>query len=291
MSNQQINSLNQFPSPKVDYVFKWIFGNKHNVSILIGFLKAVLEISVAEYEVIYFDDPHLKQEHTEGKLSILDVRVTTKNGQEINIEMQVQYHKHMVERITFYNARLLASQLHEGDHYSNLKKSISILISDENIIKASPDYHHIFHLCDIEKGIKLTDLFEIHTLELKKMPQQSDQTEKYNWIRFFNAITKEEFELVASQNEQIRKAYDELKRLSRDKKAMAEYERQLKAIRDYHAGMDGAREDGFAEGLREGMVQKELEIAKELLKRGLSAKEIVEITKLSQAEVMKIQNE
>ena len=118
----------------------------------------------------------------------------------------------------------------------------------------SVEYHHKFQLYDIESGIQFTDIVEIHVLELKKLPDQPDQTKKYNWLKFFNAETREEFELLATKDEQIKKAYQELQRLSQDEEAMFIYEQREKMLRDEMSRLEFAREEGLAQGKEEAML-------------------------------------
>ena len=61
--------------PKVDVIFKLIFGDKRNEEILVDFLKSVLDLSDDEYQSISFDDPHLKREDIDDKLGIVDVLI------------------------------------------------------------------------------------------------------------------------------------------------------------------------------------------------------------------------
>jgi flagellar biosynthesis/type III secretory pathway protein FliH len=60
--------------------------------------------------------------------------------------------------------------------------------------------------------------------------------------------SKEDFEMVAEKNTEIRKAVDELYVLSSDKEVRLEYERRQKAIMDYNTHM----EDHYLAGLKEG---------------------------------------
>jgi predicted transposase/invertase (TIGR01784 family) len=75
-------------SPRYDVVFKNIFGEKH-IPVLADFLMAVLDLPADEYKDIRVVDPHLLRKHKGGELGILDLRVTTKSGKFLNVELQV----------------------------------------------------------------------------------------------------------------------------------------------------------------------------------------------------------
>ena len=162
--------------PKVDVIFKLLFGDKRNSEILIDFLKSVLNISEDEYESIALEDTHLKREGIDDKLGIVDVRLTTKKGKIVHIEMQVLEQDDLPERVTYYNAKMLITQLKSGDKEYNFKRTISIVIADFEIVANSPKYHHTFMLNDKESGATFTDVMEINTLELTKIPERSDNT-------------------------------------------------------------------------------------------------------------------
>jgi hypothetical protein len=50
-------------SPKNDFVFRKVFGE--NMTVLSGFLQAVLDLPVEEYQGIEVVDPHLEREFIE----------------------------------------------------------------------------------------------------------------------------------------------------------------------------------------------------------------------------------
>jgi predicted transposase/invertase (TIGR01784 family) len=72
--------------PASDWVFKLLFGDERNKDNLINLLKTFIELPNEEYELIFLD-PHLKPEAEDDKLGILDVKVKTKSGRILNIEI------------------------------------------------------------------------------------------------------------------------------------------------------------------------------------------------------------
>jgi predicted transposase/invertase (TIGR01784 family) len=115
-------------SPRFDVVFKNIFAEK-NIGILADFLKAVLDLPADEYQEIRVIDPHLLRRHKDGKLGILDLRIVTKSGNSVAVELQVAPQPSIWKRMEYYNARLLTDQVDSGDDYDKINRAISILIS------------------------------------------------------------------------------------------------------------------------------------------------------------------
>ena len=217
-------------------------------------------------------DTHLKRETIDDKLGIVDVKLTTKSGTIIHIEIQVAPESELPDRIIYYNAKTLVVQLKSGDEYYNLEKVITIAITNFNFIEGSNDYHHIFEWRERTKGIRLTDIVEINTLELQKIPRVSDNTEKYNWLQFLKSEKEEEFEMLAERSPAIKKAVVELKRLSQDEEAQMLYEAREKALKDFNTGINGTKR----------------KIAINLIKFGDSVEKIALVTGLTETEIVKL---
>ena len=164
---------------------------------------------------------------------------------------------------------MLTSQLKSGDKFDTLQKTISIIITDFTMINDNRKYHYTFELLDMETGAKFTDLIEIHTLELTKIPNESDNTAKYDWLRFL----KSEKEVMMSENPMIQKAAAVLKELSRSERAQMIYEDRMKAIRDEKAR------------LKTAVNKVRMPIIAKMLKRGDSIDEIADFLDLTVEEV------
>ena len=73
MGKTKIDLMN----PKIDFVFKCIFGNEKQPEILISFLNAVFDLPYEKRIVkVEIENPHLKKEEIEDKYSILDIKAT-----------------------------------------------------------------------------------------------------------------------------------------------------------------------------------------------------------------------
>lgn len=258
--------------PKVDVVFKLLFSDTRNIDILTDFLKSFLNLPEEEYESVFIVDPQLKRETIDDKLGIVDVKLTTKSGTIVHIELQVAKEPSLPERITYYNSKMLSAQLTAGAQYYELEKVISIAIADFEIIPGSSEYYHKFQLYENTTGIRFTDIVEIHTLELQKISEQSDNTAKYDWGRFLKAEREEEFDMLANNNPVIKKAVVKLKQLSQDEEAQMLYEARQKAIMDENTRIYGSK----------------LEIAKEMLKDGVDIAKIAKYTGLTIKEIEKL---
>jgi len=99
----------------------------------------------------------------------------------------------MESRILFYASKLITGQIAEGEQYDKIKRVISIIITDHPLIKQSDKFHHQFGLYDIESSVMLTDILEIHTLEIpkaRKIIGNTTNAHLLDWMRFLDARTR-----------------------------------------------------------------------------------------------------
>ena len=274
--------------PTSDYVFKRIFGDPNNLyDILADFLKAVIpDLQNDELEKIILRDTHVLPNIQDDKFCILDVMVELKSGKLIDIEVQVINRKDMEQRTCFYLSHLVSSQLSSGERYKNIKPTIAIIITKYDWIKDSKSYHNTYKFFDKENNSYFGDTMTIHTIELTKLKNDDAKNELYNWIKFFNAKSKEEFKMASDTSEAIAKAVKKVEELSLDENARKEYEMLEKALKDYNSMIFDAKAEGIKEGIEKGV--------KEGIKEGeMKGKieavvELILETKMSVDEAMKI---
>ena len=274
--------------PTSDYVFKRIFGDPNNLyDILADFLKAVIpDLQNDELEKIILRDTHVLPNIQDDKFCILDVMVELKSGKLIDIEVQVINRKDMEQRTCFYLSHLVSSQLSSGERYKNIKPTIAIIITKYDWIKDSKSYHNTYKFFDKENNSYFGDTMTIHTIELTKLKNDDAKNELYNWIKFFNAKSKEEFKMASDTSEAIAKAVKKVEELSLDENARKEYEMREKALKDYNSMIFDAKAEGIKEGIEKGV--------KEGIKEGeMKGKieavvELILETKMSVDEAMKI---
>ena len=87
--------------PKVDFVFKNIFGSPKHPRILISFLNATLK-PVNKITSVEIKGTDLEKQFIEDKYTRLDVKATTNNNEIINIEIQLKNEYNMIQRSLYY---------------------------------------------------------------------------------------------------------------------------------------------------------------------------------------------
>jgi predicted transposase/invertase (TIGR01784 family) len=278
-------------SPKVDFAFQLIFGDEKNKDILIDFLSSVLDLPKSEFDSIEFINKELLREFEEDKKCILDVRVKTSDGKQVNIEIQLMQTRHMPERTLFYWSKMYTGQIKSGDKYKKLKKCITINIVNYEFIPIEK-IHTKFHLLEDSKNYKLTDVIEVHFLELPKLRKLNEFEDNdaafIDWLEFINADTKGVMEVLAEKNENIDRAYKIIQAASLDEGKRLAYEARQMAIMDEATRIEEAKEEGKAEGKLEGKAEGKLETAIEMLRLGADIKLVSKGTKIPIEELEKI---
>ena len=158
------------------------------------------------------------------------------------------------------------------------------------MILSSKEYHTKWHIVeDKEKDKVLTDVLEIHFIELKKFIKEEKQpkNKKEEWLYFLDYTKRGMVEVATKKNKVIEKAQEELEYLTGDAAIKRKAELREKWIRDYKGSMEYAKQ----EGLRQGIEKKQIEVIKEMLKLGIDKKTICKITKVEIKEVEKIQKD
>ena len=283
--------------PKVDFCFKELM---EDAEIRRGFISALLGVEPGEIEGTELLPTHLRQEHSEDKLGILDIRVfihcqtkgemsSSDGRQQLDLEIQLEPFPLWRERSVFYLTKMYTGQIQKGQSYDVLQKCIHVGILDFILFDEEEEFYSRFHLWEDSRHQMYTDKLEIHILELPKLAKREyPETELLNWARFFNAEQKEEFEMAAETSPYIERAYEKLTNISADEIKRLEYEAREKAIRDHDYLMKVNLEQGWKKGVKQGLEQGEKKklVRQTLskLQKGKSPKEIAE--DLEEAEEM-----
>ncbi|BDU83790.1 hypothetical protein SNUCP2_35650 (plasmid) [Clostridium perfringens A] len=276
-------------NPQIDFVFKKIFGTEKNKPILINFLNAVIKPTTPIKDV-EIKNNDIDKDFIEDKFSRLDVKATTSNKEHINIEIQVKNEYNMIQRTLYYWSKMYSEQIQNRDNYSKLERTVCINILNFKYLK-NDKYHNAYRLKEITSNEELTDLQEIHFIELPKFNEignkenvdveKMDALEK--WLEFLVEPESNTVRQLELSNEEIKLAKSELYRLSMDSKEREQYNMREKAIYDRISALENAE--------AKGKIERELELVKASLNQGLEISLISKITGLSEEEILKIKKD
>ena len=245
--------------PKMDFVFKRIFGNENRPNVLISFLNAVLT-PVDPIKSVSLKDTTIEKSHLEDKYSRLDVKAMTNKGEHINIEIQLKDEYNMIKRSLYYWSKLYEGQLENGENYQKLSRTICINLLNFNLLNHDK-FHSVYRLKDCETNEELTDVMELHFIELKKMKDvqrvEDVKSKLEAWLYFINQPDSELVQELEKVEIEIKEAKAELVRLSGDRKERERYEKRRESRLNEVSALAYAEE--------KGVKRRNIEIAKNLL--------------------------
>ena len=168
-------------------------------------------------------------------------------------------------------------------------------------------FHSVYRMKEIHTNEELSDIQEIHFIEIPKLEDGSDEKDMLvAWIEFLKNPESEKVRSLEMSVDEIREAKDELIKMSNDDTQRELYEMRAKTLRDkisalneaerngIKKGREEGRKEGIEEGIKEGIEKgeknKAIEIAKSLINLGLDKESIAKSTGLDLWEVEKLMN-
>ncbi len=286
--------LENLLDPKIDFIFKNIFGNKTSSNILISLLNAVLGYKKEGKKIteITIDDSFIKKENIDDKFSILDIKATLSDGTRINIEMQIVDQYDMKKRSLYYLSRLYSEQLKQGDEYRKLNGAIGINILNFNLL-SNDRYHNHYLFKENETNEIYTELMQIHIIELPKFNKKPNEIkdELESWVEFLKEPSVEVVEMLSKKGPEIVEAFEVLKVVSSNEETRRDAEIRIKAMSDKASSLAGAKEEGLQQGLHQGTIQGKLEIILNMAKNQLDEETISKLTGISLEEIKEMKKQ
>ena len=242
-----------------DLYFKQLLGDEKRKHLTLNFLNDILDRDGEErFTDIIFKDKDTEPDYFDGKLSKLDICAKLNDGSLVDIEVQVAARKMFFERALFYWSNLFGSELPSGGSYTEIGKTISIILTNFDCLQGEENWHTPCYITSANTGRKLTDYFAIHFLELPKFTFKDILTLRRSerWMAYFsNQCSEGELEELAMKDATIKQVLAYEKYFKDNPEERRKYEQREKAVLDYNSDIAEARAEGEARGAVKGMVQ------------------------------------
>ena len=285
---------------KNDYLFKRLLGVEENKDILKDFLECVLDIPEEQIMGLELLDKELKKDKVNDRLGILDVKIRLKNGCVIDVEIQEFWDASFVGRTLFYWAKMYIEDFKEGESYSALNKCITINIVGKGF-NLNDKVHSKYILKEEKTNEKLTDILEVHFLNLEKVEEiwKKEEIRKdrlIKWLKFINSESKEEREMIASTSLALKILNEKIEVLNLNEEEKAIYESRMKLKSDiasisesrFNEGIKEGLKEGVKEGVKKGSYDAKIETARLMKKESFDTQMIVKMTGLSKETIEKL---
>ncbi|MCL2424623.1 MAG: Rpn family recombination-promoting nuclease/putative transposase [Micrococcales bacterium] len=265
-----------------DSVFRWVFGNPHHVPALATLLRAAMpEVPSKEWSKLALPSPHLLRDAPGNAEAVLDLHVTTASIASLDVELQWSWVPAARERFTYYNAKQLAAQLAIGQQYTTLRPVVTLAICGFVLIGEDRHYRHTFVDYDVDHQVRFTNIRQLRTLEIPKLPAHDDGTDLWDWMRLIAAKTEEDIDMAAERNADVADAAVLVREFSADEDRRYEALAREKFLRDQATREAWGRQQGLEQGRAEGRA----EVARNALGMGMSVDQVCTLTGLSPSDV------
>lgn len=277
-----------------DLVFKEVFSDVVLASRLINVILNQ-NFKPEDLEVI---SNELPGGSLEVKNSLYDVRLNVLNKYDIDLEMQKNqlHNDSLIDRIIFYNAKMIAQSVNAGSYYFKGKTCISVVflnfplsgfdkcvntlsISDE---KGRSLSKHKIYLIDLTKSYNCDNLILKRWLELIK----SEKVEVFEGDEIMSEVVKKVFSVNADERIRARLLSEEKYRRDREIELLSARDDAIKE--GLAKGLEQGLTQGLEQGIEQGKMNAKLEIAKKMKEINLPLETIVELTSLNEDQIKKL---
>ncbi len=264
---------------KTDTLFKMLFVKYPELlKELVANLLGISSGSIGQFTI---KNPEMPPENLGDKFCRLDINMTV-NGQQVDLEVQVSNEGDYPERVMYYWAREFSSALQAGEGYSRLPRTLVVSIIDFMLFDCE-EYHSFFQPLEVTRHTLLSDKMGFHFFELPKLPDDvSQENMLLLWLSLFKADTEEELEKIKGMEvpvmSQAINAYYTITASSefREKERL-----RAKARHDEAQALYNARR----EAKREATIERNIEIARNMIADGEPIEKIVRYTGLTKESI------
>ena len=270
----------KFFTAKNDKMFKAIFCNSKNISLLTWLIHKCLNKNVSIIKVL---SPELAKNNIYDKGKILDVLIEA-DGKIINLEMNSNYYSALHNRNASYLFNRYIDDIKVGESYGEMHEIWQINFTS-NLPKEYPALGK-YYFIDPETKIKFIDNLICYEFNVEKIKENCyNGDEKFNFIAMLD-FNEEELKKYCVGDKNMEKFKDEVIRLNNDTKFI-EF---LSAEEDAKRVQNSLLLDAESKGMAIGEANKSIEIAKNLLSKGLDEKTILETTGITKEKFEDIKN-
>jgi predicted transposase/invertase (TIGR01784 family) len=279
--------VEKYINPFTDYGFKKLFGEEPNKDLLLDFLNELLKEEQGQIvELNYIKTEQLGTTEIDRK-AIFDLYCENEKGEKFIVELQKSKQNFFKDRSVYYSTFPIREQAKRADWNFELKEVYTIGILDFVFDEDKNDeskFRYDVQLTDRENKKVFYDKLTFIYLEMPKFNKTIEQLETRfdKWLYVIKNLSK----LDRVPEKLHEKIFDKLFETAEIAKFTTEqvrsYEDSLKYYRDLKNSLDTAFDEGKEEGIEQGGIRKQFEIAENLLKNNVSIDLIISSTGLTE---------
>ena len=286
--------------PSDDRVFKLLLTDPKAKPGLVKLISAIINRNVMD---VVLHPNELPLGTVDEKAERFDVNCKIDDGSQINLEMQASrlqedaggQHKNLKGKSVYYLTDLHSSQPSKGlQRYDRLPRTYQITFCSYTVFANQPEYTNSFSLRHDMTGELLCDAIQIIFVELSKLNDLlkkpvSEMTVLDKWSLFLQYAPdqehREKVNEVIESEEVLQMAGNLLMNISQDERERAIFRSRRKFQTDLQSDLATAEDRGRNIGKQEGRVERNIEIAQNLIQMGMTSDQISKATGLTPAEI------
>ena len=291
----QIINRTKYVDPMVDVAFKRIFIQYKNKRLIRELLEHVFHVEISRLELVNVEHPGKTYE---DRNAVFDLECRSNQIGDFIVEVQVKEQEHFAERALFYSTFPISAQAPKGRWDFGLKPVFFLGLLNFDLPASCGKGNgsvHRFSLRNDETSAQMTDRVQFVFMEVGSFSKTLEECTSFEdkFLYYFKNLPT----FVQKPDTQNDTYFDELVAAAEyanlDRKAMTDYERRLKIMRDNQnaeefaikkatqKGHEAGLQQGIQQGIEKGIAEGKIEVAKNLVSMGLSPDQIAKATGLT----------
>lgn len=188
-----------------NYVLRKVLNSKENLDIIQDFIESFLDIEIEEIIL----NPYLKSKEkylpSEEKFGIIDVRIKTKDMEELNVGIQFIDGYFIENKMLLYYLQIHSNQLEYNDN-RKFTKTVTINLLDFDFFKSN-DYHQKIYINTEPDNEGMRERLEFHIIELPKFNRKNiiNINRENAWMIYLCGNNRSLMNYIAKSNGKIKK--------------------------------------------------------------------------------------
>ncbi|MBD5280539.1 MAG: Rpn family recombination-promoting nuclease/putative transposase [Bacteroides sp.] len=243
-----------FINPLTDFGFKYLFGEEANKKFILSFLNSLLTDGKVITDVEFVDKERISDSKS-GRVLIYDLHCKTSDGEKIIVEMQNRTQTYFDDRALFYLAGDIYHQGRKGKNWDyRLTPVYGVFLMNfewkENMVQEIRDDVGLVNLRTLKLFSNKLRMTFLKIPMMNKSPEECKSTLD-RWLYLFKNMENMNTMPKAFMNDPVFRELNDVAQVAAlPVKKRKNYERSLKAYRDWYSIIETERAEGIVEGER-----------------------------------------
>ena len=277
----------KYLDPKADFTFKKIFCN--HPKRLVSLLNALRPLSEEEqiHEIEYLPT-ELVPEINSYRYAVANILCTDAMSNKFCVVIRIEWSNAFKQRVPLNASKLYVRQAMKREKYSDLQPVYSLNLVNDIFERDTPEFIHNYRIVHDKDSNKVIEGLHFTFIELPKFTPHSisDKRMMVLWLRFLTEINANTQEIPSDllRDPEIGKAVEELKISGFTDAELRAYDKFWDSVRVEKT----LQYDSYQQGMEKGKSQRSIEIAKNMLSKGMDAVSVMEITGLTESQMQQL---